>query len=85
MVAWNSAILDELTAMGHGFAIHADVGGSGEPTFEQMVLQLRSQVDGLAAAGYSTQHVSGVCSRGRWVEAAAAAGFTSIGGGWETA
>lgn len=35
----------------------------------------------LASLGIETEHVSGICSRGPWVEAALAAGFVTTNGG----
>jgi hypothetical protein len=80
---WDSDVLDTLTGLGHEIAIHADVGGLGTPSLGQMTAELESQIDLLEATGYSTNHVSGICSRGPWVEAAVAAGFTSVAGGVE--
>jgi hypothetical protein len=81
---WHSDVLDQLVSLGHELAIHADVGGQGEPTLVEMVDQLQAQIARFeAATGQRTDHVSGICSRGPWVEAAVEAGFTSMAGGVE--
>jgi hypothetical protein len=80
---WSSDVLDTLTGLGHEIAIHADAGGRGTPSLEQLTTELQSQIDLLEATGHTTNHVSGICSRGPWVEAAVAAGFTSVAGGVE--
>ena len=80
---WGSDVLDELTGMGHEIAIHADAGGRGTPSLAAFTAELERQVSLFEATGYTTRHVSGICSRGPWVEAAVAAGFTSMAGGVE--
>ena len=62
--------------MGHGISYHADIGGTGQPTLQQLTSALsayKAVVDSLGVN--STPVVSGVCSPGPWVEAALAAGF----------
>lgn len=80
---WKSDVLDTLTGLGHEIAIHADAGGQGTPSLEELTTELESQIDLLEAIDHTTRHVSGICSRGPWVEAAVAAGFTSMAGGVE--
>ncbi|KAA0233396.1 MAG: hypothetical protein JJLCMIEE_02838 [Acidimicrobiales bacterium] len=76
-------VLAQLTSMGHSIAVHADAGGSGVPTLEEFTAELTEQREALAAVGYEVSHVSGICSRGPWVEAAIQAGFSSVSGGVE--
>lgn len=80
---WHSDVLNTLTGLGHEIAIHADAGGKGTPSLAALTSELESQRSLLEATGYATRHISGICSRGPWVEAAVAAGFTSVGGGVE--
>lgn len=80
---WNSDVLETLSGLGHEIAIHADAGGQGTPSVEELTADLEAQRALLEATGYTTRHVSGICSRGPWVEAAVAAGFTSMAGGVE--
>ena len=80
VVKWNSNVIDELKAMGHGTAVHADVGGQGEPTLEEMVEDLERQRAKAGPLGVDLRHVSGVCSKGPWVEAVMAAGYQSNNG-----
>ncbi|MFQ5557605.1 MAG: hypothetical protein ACE5GB_08890 [Acidimicrobiales bacterium] len=82
VASWDdAAALREIESLGHSIAIHADAGGRGVPTEAGLVADLRHMVDSLARLGFSTPHVSGICSRGPWVEAALGAGFTSASGG----
>lgn len=76
-------VLAQLDSMGHSIAVHADAGGSGVPTLEEFTAELTEQREALAALGYEASHVSGICSRGPWVEAAIQAGFSSVSGGVE--
>ncbi len=80
VTAWDDDVLEQLTSMGHTVAVHADVGGRGSASLAQLTRALTDKRDTLAALGYPTNHVSGICSRGPWVEAALAAGFTSTNG-----
>lgn len=73
-------VVDRLLVLGQGVAIHADVGGSGSPSRAALIADLTALRERLAALGVDATHVSGVCSRGPWVEAALAAGFTSANG-----
>lgn len=79
-VKWDSTVIDELKSMGHGTAVHADVGGQGDPTLEEMVEDLERQRAKAEPLGVDLRHVSGVCSRGPWVEAVIAAGYQSNNG-----
>ncbi len=74
------AVVEQLLALGQGVAVHADVGGQGNPTLAELRTELMQQRDALAALGVETSHVSGTCSRGPWVEASLAAGFRSTAG-----
>ena len=77
---FQSSVIDDLKALGQATAVHADVGGQGDPTLPEMVRDLtrqRRKADGL---GIDTRHVSGVCSRGPWVEAVIEAGYISNNG-----
>ncbi|MDG2111444.1 MAG: hypothetical protein P8N02_02385 [Actinomycetota bacterium] len=81
VATWESDILDRLDGLGHALAIHADVGGRGVPSLEQLVVPLRTMRRQLSNLGYQTTHASGVCSRGPWVEAVLAAGYHTSNGG----
>ena len=80
VVKWNSNVIDDLKSMGHGTAVHADVGGQGEPTLDEMVEDLERQRAKAEPLGVDLRHVSGVCSKGPWVEAVIAAGYQSNNG-----
>lgn len=77
---WGSSVIDDLKALGQATAIHADVGGQGEPSLEEMVEDLERQRAKAEPLGVDLRHVSGVCSRGPWVEAVMAAGYQSVNG-----
>jgi len=81
VAVWNDDILDQFVALGHSVAVHADAGGSGDPTLAALTETLTQKRQTLADLGIITEHVSGICSAGPWVEAALAAGFTSTNGG----
>lgn len=81
VAAWDDDVLERFAAAGHGVAVHADAGGRAVPSLASLTTELRSQREALAAVGFEATHVSGTCSRGPWVEAALAAGFTSTSGG----
>lgn len=77
---FRSSVIDDLKSLGQATAVHADVGGQGDPSLQEMVRDLtrqRRKADGL---GVDTRHVSGVCSRGPWVEAVIEAGYISNNG-----
>jgi hypothetical protein len=78
--AFDPEIVDDLRALGHEVALHADIGGQGTPSEAAMTLLLVTMRAELADLGADATHVSGICSRGPWVEAALAAGFTSTSG-----
>lgn len=80
---WNSTVIEDLKALGHGTGVHADVGGQGNPSQAEMVSQLSAMKRKAEALGVDTRHVSGVCSRGPWVEAVIEAGFQSTNGAVE--
>jgi hypothetical protein len=81
VAVWNDDVLDHLVAMGHSVAIHADAGGRGDPSLDELTRTLARKRQALADLGIVTEHVSGICSSGPWVESALAAGFTSASGG----
>lgn len=81
VAVWNDDILDQFVALGHSVAVHADAGGNGAPTLAALTETLTQRRQTLADLGIVTEHVSGICSTGPWVEAALAAGFTSTNGG----
>lgn len=83
VVQWDSNVIDRLHELGHGTGVHADVGGRGNPTLEMLAAELARMRAKAGAIGAGTSHVSGVCSRGPWVEAVIAAGFTSVNGAVE--
>lgn len=75
-------VVGELLALGHGIGVHADTGGRGTlpvRVFRTELSEQRRAVEALVGAPVT--HVSGICSQGPWVEAAALAGFTSTNGG----
>lgn len=77
---WQSTVIDELKALGQATAVHADVGGQGDPSLDEMVRDLTRQRRKAESLGIDTRHVSGVCSRGPWVEAVIQAGYVSNNG-----
>ena len=81
VAVWDDDILDQFVALGHSVAIHADAGGNGDPSLTALTETLTQKRQTLADLGIITEHVSGICSAGPWVEAALAAGFTSTTGG----
>jgi len=83
VIAWDSDVVDRLHALGHGTGVHADVGGRGDPAFEGLVAPLVRMRNKASSLGVDTRHVSGICSRGPWVEAAVEAGFQSTNGAVE--
>ncbi|MBU0531725.1 MAG: hypothetical protein ABIG32_02660 [Candidatus Uhrbacteria bacterium] len=82
---WDSDILNDLYARGHGIGLHADVGGNIRTeglTQEGMVdtlREMREQAE--AVTGLDIRHVSGICSELDWVEAAIDAGYEFTTGG----
>lgn len=80
VTAWDSGVIAELEALGQATGIHADVGGRGTPSLASLTTQLRDLRDLATGIGVDASHVSGVCSRGPWVEAALAAGVRSTSG-----
>ena len=80
VAVWDDSVLDRLVELGHHLALHADVGGRDRPGYDLLASVLGQMRERLSRLGVETTHVSGVCSRGPWVEAALAAGFTSTGG-----
>ncbi len=83
VIRWESDVIDRLDAFGHATGIHADVGGRGDSSFESLVAPLVRMRNKAASIGVDTRHVSGICSRGPWVEAALEAGFQSTNGAVE--
>ncbi len=69
------AVVNDLLALGHGVEVHADVGGIGLPSLEELTDQLTRKYRQLEALGVTPVLVSGICSRGPFVEAALSAGF----------
>lgn len=80
VIAWDSTVIEDLKALGQGTAVHADVGGQGDPTQAEMVEDLVRQRDKAKDLGVDVRHVSGTCSRGPWVEAVLEAGYQSNNG-----
>lgn len=80
---WEDDIIDVLVGHGQGIAVHADIGGRGNPTLNELVRPLREMRITLENLGAKTTHVSGICSRGPWIEAALEAGYTSTSGAVE--
>jgi hypothetical protein len=73
---WVTSVL----AQGHDVQMHADVGGSGTPSLSTLTSQLNTQLADLSSIGVEPSVVTGVCSRGPWVEAVAGAGIPSVAG-----
>jgi hypothetical protein len=78
--AGRAAWVQEVKDRGHDVQLHADVGGSGVPSLATLVAQLTDQRTDAAALGIDATVVTGVCSKGRWVEAALASGFDAVAG-----
>jgi len=68
-------IVDELLALGHAIEVHADVGGKGTPSFDDLKDQLSVKFRQVQDLGIDPILVSGICSKGPFIEAAIAAGF----------
>lgn len=73
-------IAAQLIALGHSIEVHADVGGIGKPSLETFTGQLTEDFSELELLGVTPLLVSGICSRGPFIEAAAAAGFRIVTG-----
>lgn len=81
IVKWNDPVLTQLLDDGHALGVHADIGGVGEPTRKELTKELKAQKAALeAVAGVEITHLSGICSAGKWIEAAKRAGFRTITG-----
>ena len=80
--AWGDTFIDDMVALGHGFGIHADLGG-GDPPFRVFVDQLTARRSQLETMGAEVVHVSGICSGSPWVEAAIEAGYLATTGAVE--
>ncbi|MBG01277.1 MAG: hypothetical protein CL470_03305 [Acidimicrobiaceae bacterium] len=68
-------VVDELLSLGHAIEVHADVGGVGTPSFERLAEQLSTKFRQIHSLGVTPILVSGICSRGPFVEAALSAGY----------
>jgi len=71
-------ILLELQAeRGDGVGVHADLGGSQKPGFDQakFMADMQKQKTGMEALGVEVRHVSGICSHLDWVTAAREVGY----------
>ena len=68
-------VVDELLSLGHAVEVHADVGGVGTPSFEDLTKQLSTKFIQVQNLGIDPILVSGICSRGPFVEAAISAGY----------
>ena len=55
--------------------VHADTGGIGTPTLEEFGNKLTAKFKQLQDLGVTPILVSGICSRGPFVEAAIVAGY----------
>lgn len=69
-------VVNELLSLGHAVEVHADVGGHGDPNLATLTEQLIAKYHQISALGIDPVLVSGICSRGPFVEAAIAAGFS---------
>ena len=69
------AVVDELLSLGHAVEVHADTGGIGTPTLEEFGNKLTAKFKQVQGLGVTPILVSGICSRGPFVEAAIAAGY----------
>lgn len=68
-------VVDQLLALGHAIEVHADVGGVGTPSLEELTRQLAVKFKQVQSLGVTPVLVSGICSRGPFVEAAISADF----------
>ena len=68
-------VVDELVSLGHAIEVHADVGGVGTPSLERLTEQLSTKFSQIHSLGITPILVSGICSRGPFVEAALSAGY----------
>ena len=68
-------VVDQLLALGHAIEVHADVGGVGTPSLEELTGQLAVKFKQVQSLGVTPVLVSGICSRGPFVEAAISADF----------
>jgi len=75
---WDDNVLKELEDRGHGIGVHADVGGNAEQegltqeAFAESLSELKENMTGL---GVRVRHVSGICSKLDWVQAAIEADY----------
>ena len=68
-------VVDELLSLGHAIEVHADVGGVGTPSLEELTRQLSVKYEQVQSLGVTPILVSGICSKGPFVEAALSAGY----------
>jgi hypothetical protein len=76
-------VVSELLSLGHSVEVHADVGGRGTPNLATLTEQLTAKYRQVSSLGSDPVLVSGICSRGPFVEAAIAAGFSLTTGAVE--
>ena len=77
---WGDDVLLELQDRGHGIGIHADLGGNGRMTQDDLVGGLRSQVQSAQSLGCEIRSASGISSELDWVKAAEEAGLAFVDG-----
>jgi hypothetical protein len=75
---WGDDVLLELQQRGHGIGIHADLGGKGGMTQDDLVEGLRSQVRAAQSLGCEIRHASGISSELDWVKVAEEAGLAFV-------
>lgn len=79
---WGDTFVADMQALGHGFGVHADIGGN-DPAYRLFVTGITRMKEDLEAMGVDVVHVSGICSGSPWVEAAIEAGFVATTGAVE--
>jgi hypothetical protein len=79
---WGDTFVTDMQALGHGFGVHADIGGN-DPAYPLFVDGITSMKVDLEAMGVDVIHVSGICSESPWVEAAIEAGYIATVGAVE--
>jgi hypothetical protein len=75
---WGDNVLLELQQRGHGIGIHADLGGKGGMTQDDLVEGLRSQMRAAQSLGCEIRHASGISSELDWVKVAEEAGLAFV-------
>jgi hypothetical protein len=74
---WDDNVMKELSDRGHGVGVHADVGGNPNValTQEDFAATIADFKKNMSSLGVNVRHVSGICSKMDWVQAAIDAGY----------